>query len=162
MQVTINGLTDYRIVSYLNRQLLPPVSNLTHDSLETFKGSDRVVVVGHFPSNDKKSSEIFASVAEAMHNDYRFGQVTLPDSEDTDTHSILVFTDFGESKSVFEGKFDKESISAFVKTASLPLVGEFSPEMHPNDASVSLSTLKMMTNANLLAEGEYSARFHPC
>jgi hypothetical protein len=123
------------------------VSNLTRDSLETFKGSDRVVVVGHFPSNDKKSSEIFASVAEAMHNDYRFGQVILPD-----THSILLFTDFGESKSVFEGKFDKESISAFVKTASLPLVGEFSPEMHPNDASVSLSTLKMMTNANLLAE----------
>ncbi|KAK0515254.1 hypothetical protein JMJ35_002633 [Cladonia borealis] len=121
------------IISYMTKQALPAVSVLTSETLEEFKTSDKVVVVGYFAADDKTSNTTFAEAAETMRDDYLFGatnDAALGDAEGVKQPAIVLYKSFDEGKDVFEEKFDKEAISKFAKTAAIPLVGEVGPETY--------------------------------
>lgn len=117
----------------MTKQALPAVSVLTPETLEEFKTSDKVVVVGYFAADDKTSNTTFAEAAETMRDNYLFGATSdaaLAEAEGVKQPAIVLYKSFDEGKDVFEEKFDKEAISQFAKTAAIPLVGEVGPETY--------------------------------
>ncbi|KAK4186148.1 putative disulfide-isomerase precursor [Podospora australis] len=129
------------ITSYMIKQSLPAVSDVTKDTLEEFKKADKVVVVAYVDASDKASSEAFASVAEKLRDDYPFGvssDAALAEAEGVKVPSVVVYKDFDEGKSVFSEKFEAEAIQKFAKTAATPLIGEIGPETYSDYMSAGI------------------------
>lgn len=129
------------ITSYMIKQSLPAVSDVTKDTLEEFKKADKVVIVAYVDAADKASSEAFSAVAEKLRDDYPFGVSTdaaLAEAEGVKAPAVVVYKDFDEGKSVFTEKFEAEAIQKFAKTAATPLIGEIGPETYSDYMSAGL------------------------
>ena len=123
----------HSIISYMTKQSLPAVTTLTSESIEEFKTQDKVVVVACFDADDKTSNTTFTEVADSLRDDYLFGATNdakLCKAEGVKLPGVVLFKDFDEGKDVYDGKFDKEDITKFTKTAAIPLVGEVGPETY--------------------------------
>jgi protein disulfide-isomerase A1 len=117
----------------MTKQQLPAVSVLTSDSLEEFKTTDKVVIVGYFDKDDKTSNTTFSAAAEALRDEYIFGATSdadLAKAEGVKQPAVVLYKDFDEGKATFEEALTQESITEFTKTASTPLVGEVGPETY--------------------------------
>ncbi|KAI0136471.1 protein disulfide-isomerase [Xylariales sp. AK1849] len=129
------------ITSYMIKQSLPAVSELTKDSLEDFKSTDKVVLVAYLDASDKASNEVYAKTAEKLRDSYPFGSssdAALAEAEGVTAPAIVLYKTFDEGKSTFTEKFDAEAIEKFAKTASTPLVGEVGPETYSSYMSAGL------------------------
>jgi protein disulfide-isomerase A1 len=123
------------------KQSLPAVSMLSAENLEDFKTLDKIVIIGYFGTDDKASNETFTAVAESLRDSYLFGgtnDVALAKAEEVSQPSIVLYKGFDERRNVFDGKFDQEDITNFIKTASTPLVGEIGPETYSGYMAVSV------------------------
>ncbi|KAF2751658.1 protein disulfide isomerase [Sporormia fimetaria CBS 119925] len=121
------------IVSYMTKQNLPAVSDITKDTLEEFKTADKVVLVAYFAADDKTSNETFTSVANGLRDNYLFGATSdaaLAEAEGVKQPAIVLYKTFDEGKNTFTEKFDKEAIETFAKVSATPLVGEVGPETY--------------------------------
>jgi len=121
------------IVSYMTKQNLPAVSDLTKATLEEFKTADKVVLVAYFAADDKKSNETFTSVANGLRDSYLFGAINdaaVAEAEGVKQPSIVLYKTFDEGKNTFTEKFDKEAIETFAKVSATPLIGEVGPETY--------------------------------
>ncbi|SMQ55244.1 unnamed protein product [Zymoseptoria tritici ST99CH_3D7] len=122
------------IVSYMTKQQLPAVSELTTSTaLDEFKTADKIVIVGYFAADDKKSNATFNEVAEAHRDSYLFGatsDVALAEAEGAVQPSIVLYKTFDEGKNTFAEKFDKKAIEEWAKTSATPLIGEVGPETY--------------------------------
>ena len=117
----------------MTKQQLPAVSLLSKDTLEEFKTTDKVVLVGYFASDDKTSNQTFSALAESMRDEYIFGAISdseLAKAEGVKQPSVVLYKDFDEGKDIHSGAFTEEAIQTFAKTASTPLVGEVGPETY--------------------------------
>lgn len=117
----------------MTKQQLPAVSLLTTDSLEEFKTTDKVVVVGYFGTDDKTSNQTFSTAAESLRDEYIFGatnDAALAKAEGVKQPGIVLYKDFDEGKTVFDEDLTDESITKFIKIASTPLIGEIGPETY--------------------------------
>lgn len=117
----------------MTKQALPAVSVLSSDSIEEFKTADKVVVVAFFEADDKTSNTTFTEVADTLRDDYLFGSTNdakLAKAEGVKAPAIVLYKTFDEGRNIFEEKFDKDTISKFVKTAAIPLVGEVGPDTY--------------------------------
>ncbi len=132
-----------RIISYMTKQALPAVSELTSETLEDFKTADKVVLVAYFGADDKTSNTTFSEVADSLRDDYLFGATSdaaLAEAEGVKQPSIVLYKTFDELKNTFTDKFDKEAITKFTKTAAIPLVGEVGPETYAGYMAVRFPT----------------------
>jgi protein disulfide-isomerase A1 len=122
------------IVSYMTKQSLPAVSELTTSTgLDEFKTADKIVVVGFFGADDKASNATFTEVGEELRDSYLFGATSdagLAEAEGVVQPSIVLYKTFDEGKNTFTEKFVKDDILAFTKTAATPLIGEVGPETY--------------------------------
>jgi len=121
------------IVSYMTKQSLPAVSDLTKDTLEEFKTADKVVLVAYFAADDKASNETFTAVANGLRDNYLFGAINdaaVAEAEGVKQPSIVLYKTFDEGKNTFTEKFDKEAIETFAKVSATPLIGEVGPETY--------------------------------
>ena len=128
----------------MTKQSLPAVSSLTTESIEEFKTADKVVLVGFFEADDKTSNTTFTDVAESLRDDYIFGATSdavLAKAEGVKQPAIVLYKSFDEGKDTFDGKFEKDAISKFIKTAGTPLVGEVGPETYAGYMDVSSLSL---------------------
>ena len=115
------------------KQSLPAVSIVSADTIEDFKKSDNVVLVAFIEATDKASNETFSSVADSLRDNYLFGatnDAALAEAEGVTAPAIVLYKQFDEGKTIYPGKFDKDDIESFAKTASIPLVGEVGPETY--------------------------------
>lgn len=135
------------------KQSMPAVSLLDKDSIEDFKTADKVVVVAYISADDTESNEIFTSVAEELRNDFLFGATSddeLTESAEVKQPSIVLYKSFDEGKNVYDGKLEKEEIGQFIKTASVPLIGEIGPETYSGYMAVRLPMrIKAGTETNI-------------
>ncbi|ORX71356.1 protein disulfide isomerase [Linderina pennispora] len=116
------------IVSYMRKQLLPPLSDVTADTFDEFSKSDRVVVIGYV--NDKDSAEFseLDTLAKELRDEYVFGVVV--DAELAKEHGVaapgvVVYKKFDDGKD-------------FVKGSSIPLLGDISAETYQMYAQAGL------------------------
>lgn len=117
----------------MTKQALPSVSDVTKDTLEDFKTADKVVLVAFFDAKDTESNQTFEGVANIMRDTYLFGATSdaaLAKAEGVKQPGIVLYKQFDEGKDIFDGTFDLESIEAFAKTASMPLIGEVGPDTY--------------------------------
>ncbi|KAK4043651.1 protein disulfide-isomerase [Parachaetomium inaequale] len=129
------------ITSYMVKQSLPAVSEVTKDTLEEFKKADKVVIVAYVDAADKASSDVFTEAAEKLRDNYPFGVSTdaaLAEAEGVKAPAVVLYKDFDEGKSVFSEKFDAEAIEKFAKTAATPLIGEVGPETYSDYMSAGI------------------------
>jgi len=54
----------------------------------------------------------------------------LAKAEGVKAPAMVLYKSFDNGKDTFEGKFDKDTISKFIKTSAIPLVGEVGPETY--------------------------------
>ncbi|KAK7744821.1 protein disulfide-isomerase precursor [Diatrype stigma] len=123
----------FSITSYMVKQSLPAVSLLTTDTLEDFKGTDKVVVVAYIDASDKSSNETFTKVAESLRDSVPFGasnDAALAEAEGVKAPAIVLYKQFDEGKTTFTEKFADDAIKEFVKVASTPLIGEVGPDTY--------------------------------
>lgn len=155
------------IISYMTKQALPAVSVVDKATIEDFKTADKVVLVGYFAADDKVSNETFGAVASSLRDNYLFGATSdaaLAKAEGVKQPSIVLYKSFDEGKSTFEDKFDKDAITSFSKTASIPLIGEVGPETYAGYMAVRPSSpwhcyRYIVANMSSLS-GWYSPRLH--
>jgi len=128
-----NGIyTDYTgprkadgIVSYLKKQNLPALSEVTAESFKAFSESDRVVIIGVFPKDSEKRA-MLEKVANLHRDDYVFGVVE--ESEDIkEASGIVLFKQFDEGKNVLEGDFDEDSLVDFIREKATPVMDDIGP-----------------------------------
>ena len=117
----------------MTKQSLPAVSDVTADTLESFKTQDKIVVVAYFAADDKTSNTTFTEVAGKLRDNYLFGAVNdaaVAKEEGVSQPSIVLYKTFDEGKNTFTEKFDVEAITKFAKSAATPLIGEVAPETY--------------------------------
>lgn len=122
------------------KQSLPAVSTLTPDSIEEFKTSENVVVVAFLDADDKSTNTTITSIADELRDKYLFGAThdkDLAEKEGVKRPGIVLYKQFDEGKDILDGKLDKESVEKFIKTASVPLIGEVGPETYADYMAVS-------------------------
>ncbi|KAF2963790.1 hypothetical protein GQX73_g9782 [Xylaria multiplex] len=129
------------ITSYMIKQSLPAVSDLTAETLEDFKTADKVVLVAYTDASDKASNEVYSTIAEKLRDNYLFGatnDAALAEAEGVTAPAIVLYKSFDEGKAVFSEKFEEDAIVSFTKTASTPLVGEVGPETYSDYMSAGI------------------------
>jgi len=113
------------IVSYLKKQNMPPVSDVTAETLEAFSKSDNVVIVAVLPKDDERREEL-ERIAKLYRDDYVFG--IIESSEEVPSGSgVVLYKKFDEGKNVLDGNFDAESLVEFIKANSVPTMDEIGP-----------------------------------
>ena len=151
------------IISYMTKQALPAVSVLTSESLEEFKTADKVVAVAFFDADDKTSNTTFTEVADSLRDEYLFGATNdakLAKAEGVKAPAIVLYKSFDDGKTTFEEKFDKDTISQFIKTSAIPLVGEVGPETYAGYMAVCyILNIRLYTLTNIQL-GWYSVGLH--
>jgi len=121
------------IVSYMIKQSLPSVSVLNKDTIEEFKTADKVVLIAYFDADDKKSNTTFSAVADTNRDNYLFGATSDPalaKAAGVTTPAVVAYRSFDEPVTVYDGAFEVDDITAFAKTAAIPLIGEVGPETY--------------------------------
>ncbi|KAI8939760.1 hypothetical protein NX059_003503 [Plenodomus lindquistii] len=121
------------LISYMTKQALPAVSDVTKDTLEEFKTADKVVLVAYFAADDKASNETFTSVANGLRDNFLFGATSdaaLAKAEGVSQPGLVLYKSFDDGKDVFTEKFDADAIREFAKVAATPLIGEVGPETY--------------------------------
>ncbi|KAI9756380.1 MAG: hypothetical protein M4579_003884 [Chaenotheca gracillima] len=121
------------IISYMIKQSMPAVSSIDKDTIEEFKTADQVVLVAFFDADDKSSNETYSALAESLRESFLFGATSdsaLAKAEGVKQPSIVLYKQFDDGKAVFSEKFETLALENFIKTASVPLVGEVGPETY--------------------------------
>jgi protein disulfide-isomerase A1 len=124
----------------MTKQNLPSVSTLTSDTLEDFKTQDKIVLVAYFAADDKTSNETFSGVAESLRDTFLFGATSdaaLAKAAGVEQPGLILFKDFDDGATKFDGKFAAEAIEQFAQTESMPLVGEVGPDTYARYMAVS-------------------------
>ncbi|CAI4216439.1 unnamed protein product [Parascedosporium putredinis] len=107
------------ITSYMIKQSMPAVSEVTKDNLEEFKTADKVVLVGYYAADDKTSAEVYSATT-----------LPLPRLRAL-SPAIVLYKQFDEGVTTYTGdKFDAEAIEKFATTGATPLIGEVGPETY--------------------------------
>lgn len=123
------------IVSYMMKQQLPAVSQVTAETLEDLKKKDNFVLVAYVEESDKASVEALHKYAEANRDSYIVGI-----SHDKDLASkagaakfpaLVAYRSFDDPQVAQPSKgkaLTEEEIESFVTVESLPLIDEVGPE----------------------------------
>ena len=121
------------IVSYMIKQSLPAVSDVTAANFESFTTSDKVVVVGFFAADDTKSNQTFMELANAQRDDFIFGasnDASLAKEQGVSLPGVVMYKSYDEGKAVYDGKYEEAALQGWTKQAAVPLMGEVGPETY--------------------------------
>ncbi|PIA19000.1 protein disulfide isomerase, partial [Coemansia reversa NRRL 1564] len=119
--------TESGIVSYMRKQLLPPLSKLDADSFDKFTKSDRVVVVGFVEDSESDEYAVLDTLAKELRDDFTFGVVAdkdLAKEQGVTSPGVVVYKQFDDGKDVFEEDITAKTLRTFIKTSSVPVLDE--------------------------------------
>lgn len=119
------------IVNWLGKKTGPAALEIESvEAAETFIKSQPVVVVGFFKDRESAEAKTFLSVANAV-DDFQFAITSNEDvyaKYEAKCGSIVLFKNFDEGKSVYDGESTEEAIKKFVTVQSMPLIVDFNHE----------------------------------
>ncbi|CED84486.1 Protein disulfide isomerase (prolyl 4-hydroxylase beta subunit) [Phaffia rhodozyma] len=141
------------IVSYMIKQSLPAITEVTASNHDEFKGSDKIVVISY--GSDAAPKE-FASFANANRDAFLFGHSSDLSLASLSEPSIILYKTFDEPKLVLSSaEFESlrvESLGAWVKSNSVPLLGEIAPENFASYAEAGLPIAYVFVNPEAAKE----------
>jgi len=119
------------IVSYMKKQSLPAVSDVTAENHDEFKGADKVVLIAYVDASDSKTADTFKEFANQHRDDYLFGLSTdaaAIAAANVKPPAVVMYKTFDEGRNDLEGAVSAESLYEFAKEHSVPLLDEISPD----------------------------------
>merc|ERR1711939_477442 len=155
------------IVSYMRKQSLPAVSDVTADNHDEFKEADEIVVVGYFDAADEMNKAVFTGVAEAHRDDYLFGISTdSAAAAGVKAPTVVLYKKFDEGRNDIAGDVEPEGLTDFIREHAVPVLDEISPENFATYAESGLPLAYIFVEAtdpkreSLVKELEPVAREH--
>ncbi|ODQ67669.1 protein disulfide isomerase [Nadsonia fulvescens var. elongata DSM 6958] len=126
------------IISYMTKQGLPSVSQLTSAEFSEFVDSDDVVVIAHFGKKDSALNSTYNAIAEELRENFVFGAVedeSIAKEQGVQYPSIVVHKKFDDKIAVYDGDLaDSAAIANFISLESMPLIGEVNANTFSNYA----------------------------
>lgn len=119
------------IVSYMKKQALPAVSEVTAANHDEFKAADKVVLVAYADASDSKTQKTFKDFADVYRDDYLFGLSTdaaAIAAAGVTPPAVVMYKTFDEGRNELEGDITDDSLFLFAKEHSVPLLDEISPD----------------------------------
>ncbi|PMD60594.1 uncharacterized protein K444DRAFT_527855 [Hyaloscypha bicolor E] len=147
------------IISYMIRDSLPLVLEVTTDNIEEVLLMGTSTLIAYIDEDDQKSRSVFTSFAEAHQNEFIYGitsNLTLAKSNVQKAPFVIVYSPLDQVNPIFKDTFSLDKLEAFANKYSTPLIGTFSLETYyaytealppsspctPSDHSSLLSLLK--------------------
>jgi protein disulfide-isomerase A1 len=119
------------IVNWLSKKTGPAALEIESvEAAEEFIKSQPVVVFGFFKDRESAEAKTFVSVANSI-DDFPFAITSNEDvyaKYEAECGSIVLFKNFDEGKSVYDGESSEELIKKFVAVQSMPLIVDFNHE----------------------------------
>lgn len=115
----------------MKKQALPAVSEVTASNHDEFKTADKVVLVAYADESDKSTQQTFRDFADIYRDEYLFGLSTdaaAIAAAGVTPPAVVMYKTFDEGRNDLEGSIDDESLLAFAKEHSVPLLDEISPD----------------------------------
>ncbi|KAJ2849329.1 protein disulfide-isomerase precursor [Coemansia brasiliensis] len=126
------------IVNYMRKQLLPPLSQLTAETLDQFTKSDRVVVIGFIDDKDSTEYKALDTLANELRDEFNFGVAPgLAKEYGVKAPAVIAFKEFDDGQDILE-EITVDSLRKFIKTSSVPVLGEISGETYSMYAQTGL------------------------
>ncbi|CAL1700698.1 unnamed protein product [Somion occarium] len=122
------------IISYMIKQSLPAVSEVTKENFEDFKKADKVVALAFLPSNTAAPAPEFSSTAEKHREDYLFGLTTDKDvieAAGVTPPAIVLYRSFDEPIIEFPypvPSASQKEIEQWIKDLSIPIIDQVNAE----------------------------------
>ncbi|GAA5964154.1 hypothetical protein JCM3765_005355 [Sporobolomyces pararoseus] len=119
------------IVSYMKKQALPAVSEVTSSNHDEFKAADKVVIIAYADESDEATKSTFNNFADLYRDDYLFGFSTDPAvaaSANVKAPAVVLYKTFDEGRNELSGPISDDSLFVFAKEHSVPLLDEISPD----------------------------------
>ncbi|BGP19804.1 hypothetical protein JCM10213_003113 [Rhodosporidiobolus nylandii] len=119
------------IVSYMKKQALPAVSDVTAENHDSFRQADKVVLIAYVDESDPSTKQTFSDFANLYRDDYLFGITTdaaAIAAANVKTPAVVLYKTFDEGRNDLEGKITDDSLFVFAKEHSVPLLDEISPD----------------------------------
>jgi len=139
-----NRKTD-GIVSYMIKQNLPAVTDVTEAMHDEFNKADRVVIIAYVSSPTDAPAPVFSSVAEAHRDDYLFGLSTDPavaKLAGVTPPAIVLYKAFDEGRDDVPSEgiehIGHERLEQFIVDNSMPLFDEISGDNYAKYAMTEL------------------------
>ncbi|KAG6866478.1 hypothetical protein C0991_003996 [Blastosporella zonata] len=140
LKVYKNGTpTDYTgprkadgIISYMAKQSLPAVSEVTAANHEEFSKADKLVVVAYLPTSTSVPAPEFSAAAEKHRDDYLFGLSTDEDAAKAagvEAPAIVVYRSFDSPQSVYPYPVldtTSQDLEEWLSELSIPIIDEVS------------------------------------
>jgi protein disulfide-isomerase A1 len=129
------------IISYMVKQSLPAVSEVTPDKLEEFKKADKVVVVAYLSSTTAVPAAEFSKAAESHRDDYLFGIVTDQDAAAAAgvvPPNVVVYRSFDEPETQYPlpvTALNKKELEDWVAELAIPVLDEVNGETYSTYAN---------------------------
>lgn len=118
------------IVSYMIKQSLPAVSEVTSANLADFQNADKIVAIAYLTSTTDAPAPEFSATAQKLRDDYLFGVSTDPEAiaaAGVTPPAIVVYRSFDEHKSEYPYPVPAatvEDVEGWMQELSIPLLGE--------------------------------------
>ncbi|KAF8974519.1 disulfide isomerase [Flammula alnicola] len=122
------------IISYMVKQSLPAVSQVTAANHEEFKKADKIVAVAYLSSSTEAPAPEFSATAESHRDDYLFGFTTDKDvieAAGVAPPTIVVYRSFDEPKSEYPypiSSVTKKDLEDWIKELAIPIIDEVNGE----------------------------------
>jgi protein disulfide-isomerase A1 len=142
LKVFRNGTpTDYAgprkadgIVSYMVKQSLPPVTEVTTANLEEFKKADKLVVIAYLASATAAPASEYSATAEKHRDDYLFGLTTNEAAiaaAGVTPPAVVVYRNYDEPETTYPYPIASASVKdleEWIQDLSVPIIGEVNGE----------------------------------
>ncbi|KAG6890343.1 hypothetical protein C0992_002168 [Termitomyces sp. T32_za158] len=122
------------IISYMVKQSLPAVSEVTAENHEEFIKADKFVVVAYLPTSTSSPASEFSAVAEKHRDDYLFGSTTDKEAAKAagvTAPAVVVYRTYDEPQSVYPypvaGAKDTD-FEEWLTELAVPVIDEVSGE----------------------------------
>lgn len=122
------------IVNYMRKHNSKPVPEIKITKFGKFTKANHVAVVGFLEQNDPVLSAL-ETLAIELRDEAAFGFTPNKQAAKKlklDRPSIALYRDHGEEIETYTGKMAKDELRRFVKSRSLPLMGELSSQTFPS------------------------------
>ncbi|KAL1915771.1 uncharacterized protein VTP21DRAFT_6530 [Calcarisporiella thermophila] len=120
---------EYKLVDYVKRAIVPPVSKLNAAEVDIFKNYYRNVIIAFLEQSDQTTPTIINQLAESLKYEAVLGVTTDPaalEKYNIKLPGVLLFNDFRKKFATYSGDFTISSLVKFFDLESKPWM----PEIH--------------------------------
>ncbi|KAF8165301.1 protein disulfide isomerase [Crassisporium funariophilum] len=155
------------IISYMTKQSLPAVSEVSASTIEDFKKADKVVAIAYLSSATDAPAAEFSAAAESHRDDYLFGISTDKEAMEAagvTPPAIVVYRSFDEPKSDYPypiSSVTKQDLEEWLAELAIPVIDEVNGDNYATYAGSSKPLAYLFIDPTLEDKDTHIAAMKP-